>query len=116
MDWRIFYSDGSTFDSTQGRSGDAPAFGIVCIVSPNDLVGREILHGHDFYYWIPPADGIPGYWSGGDARGVFDRLLFRLPFVALLEGRNVRRDVFLNIMSIADKDKDFPPSSGKLKR
>lgn len=113
--WRIYYSD-NTFDSSQGTLEDAPAFGVVCIVSPNDLVGRVILHRHDFYYWVPPDGNVKGYWSGGDARGVFDRLLFRLPFMALLEGRNVRREVFNKVMVDADKDPDFDPSSGKLAR
>jgi len=30
--WRIYYADGSTFDSTQGTWADAPPFGVQCIV------------------------------------------------------------------------------------
>jgi hypothetical protein len=30
--WRVFYADGSTFDSTQGSWADAPPFGVVCVV------------------------------------------------------------------------------------
>jgi hypothetical protein len=30
--WRIYYADGSTFDSTMGKWADAPPFGVQCIV------------------------------------------------------------------------------------
>ena len=30
--WRIFYADGSTFDSTQGKWAEAPPFGVSCVV------------------------------------------------------------------------------------
>jgi hypothetical protein len=30
--WRIFYADGSTFDSSQGAWADAPPFGLACVV------------------------------------------------------------------------------------
>ena len=30
--WRVFYADGSTFDSSQGSWADAPPFGVVCVV------------------------------------------------------------------------------------
>lgn len=30
--WRIYYADGSTFDSTQGSWAEAPPFGVQCVV------------------------------------------------------------------------------------
>ena len=30
--WRIYYADGSTFDSGQGEWADAPPFGVQCVV------------------------------------------------------------------------------------
>lgn len=30
--WRIYYADGSTFDSTMGKWADAPPFGVQCVV------------------------------------------------------------------------------------
>ena len=30
--WRIYYADGSTFDSTMGTWADAPPFGVQCVV------------------------------------------------------------------------------------
>ncbi len=110
MNWRIYYTDGSTFDNSQGKCEDAPAFGVVCIVYPDKLVGRVILHRHDWYYWIGEEEG----WSGGDIYGLLDRLLHRLPTEAVLQGRNVSNKMFRNIMARADKDPDFPATSGKL--
>lgn len=108
--WRIYYSDGSTFDSNQGRCEDAPPFGIICIIYPNDLVGRIIMHGWDWYYWVPED----GQWWGSDIYGVLDRLLHNLPLRALKQGRNVSSKRYGQIMTSADKDPDFPPRSGKL--
>jgi hypothetical protein len=50
--WRIYYADGSTFDSSMGTWADAPRFGVECVV----------------YYHEPPyktldirADGVYEY-------------------------------------------------------
>jgi hypothetical protein len=34
--WRIFYADGSTFDSTQGTWAEAPPFGLTAVVWYHD--------------------------------------------------------------------------------
>ena len=107
--WRIYYDDGSTFDS-QGGCEDAPPFGVICIIYPDDLVGRKIMHGWDWYYWVPEA----GQWWGSDIYGVLDRLLHNLPLRALKQGRNASNERYRQIMAAADKDPDFPPRSGKL--
>jgi hypothetical protein len=49
--WRIYYADGSTFDSTQGTFAEAPPFGVQCVV----------------YYHDPPYKTL----SGPDGDGVF---------------------------------------------
>ena len=121
MRWRIYYADGSTFDSSQGEHEDAPPFGVICIVYPNDLVGRIIMHGWDWYYWVPgdgqhcqPRSPRTGQWWGSDIYGVLDRLLHNLPLCALKQGRNASNERYRQIMAAADKDPDFPPRSGKL--
>lgn len=110
MHWRIYYADGSTFDSNQGEHEDAPPFGVICIVYPNDLVGRIIMHGWDWYYWVTEV----GQWWGSDIYGVLDRLLHNLPLCALKQGRNASNERYRQMMTAADKDPDFPPRSGKL--
>lgn len=110
MDWRIYYSDGSWFDSLEGEPNDALAYGVICIVQPDEMVGRVIMHGWDWYYYVPDED----QWWGSDIHGVMDRLCHRLPVIALLQGRNVSNKDFGLIMGRADKDPDFPPKSGKV--
>lgn len=107
--WKIYYDDGSTFDERQGDVTAAPAFGVVCIIFPDDLVGRIILHRHDWYYWVASE----GRWSGGDIHGLLDRLLNNLEMTAVKQGRNTSNDAFWTIMGLADKDIDFPVRSGK---
>lgn len=108
--WKIYYDDGSTFNNFQVSAIDAPSFGVICIVFPDDLVGRIILHRHDWYYWIPSE----GRWSGGDIHGLLDRLLHNLGTIAIKQGRSTSNATFRQIMGLADKDKDFPPKSGKV--
>lgn len=110
MDWRIYYSNGLMFDSSMGDPVDAPAYGVICIVQPDEMVGRVIMHGWDWYYFVPEDR----QWWGSDIFGVIDRLCHRLPVVALLQGRNVSNKDFGLIMGRADKDLDFPPKSGKV--
>lgn len=108
--WRIYYSDETTFSSDQGTPQGAPAFGVICIIYPDSLVGRAIMHGWDWYYWVEDDK----QWWGSDIYGVLDRLLHNLPLHALKQGRNVSNESYRRIMTAADKDPDFPPKSGKL--
>jgi hypothetical protein len=110
IEWRILYDDGTDFDSSQGEPCDAPAYGIVCIIQRDDLVGRKIAHGWDWYYWVPQE----GAWWGADIYGLLDRLLHRLPTEAICQGRMVSNKEFAIIMGRADRDPDFPKKSGKI--
>ncbi len=108
VDWKIFYADGSVFDSSEGEPADAPKRGIICIVQNDDLVGREIKHGSNWYYWVENER----QWWGSDRDGLLDWAMNNLP---IKQGRNVSRRRFGEIMDMADKDPGFPPKSGTLK-
>jgi hypothetical protein len=54
--WKIYYTDGSTFDSTQGEPNDAPCKGVAIVVSQDGRCGRRFMHGHDWYRWLPEYD------------------------------------------------------------
>lgn len=109
IDWRVYYSDFTTFDSSQGDPEDVPAYGVVCITQRDSLTGRLIMHKWDWYYYVP-EDSL---WWGSDTFGLLDRLCHRLPAVAVCQGRNVSNADYRLIMEMADKDKDFPVKSGK---
>ncbi len=109
-DWKIFYADGSTFDSLQGEPSESPKAGVICIVYPDEEIGRQIMHKWDFYYWHP----VDKKWWGTDIFGiVIDLFMGDLPHEAGRSGRNTANGNYQAIMERADKDPDFPPKSGK---
>lgn len=104
LDWRIYYDDGSTFDSSQGEPHDAPSEGFVCALGYYENNGaRYIMHGWDFYCW----DIASQQWWGMDRTGLHDRLRRNVVY-AYKEGRTVTRSEFERIISLANADADFP--------
>jgi hypothetical protein len=47
--WRVFYADGSTFDSTQGTWAEGPPFGVQCVVWYHDPPYKTLDQGVDVY-------------------------------------------------------------------
>lgn len=99
--WTIIYSDGTTFSSEQGSPEEAPPFGVICIPQPDPDNGRNIMHGWDWYYYNDVEGNGPMWW-GCDLQGLLDRLLHRLPVKAVLQGRTVSNDVWVDLMKRAD--------------
>ena len=100
-EWRVYYDDGSTFDSNRGEPHDAPPEGFVCAVGWDERGQRYIMHGWDFYQWSNDQ------WWGMDRIGLHDRLRRNLVY-AYKEGRTVTRTEFEVLMSKANLDPDFP--------
>jgi hypothetical protein len=103
-DWRIYYDDGSTFDSSQGEPHEAPSHGFICAIGYDQDESRYIQSGWDHYRW----DKETHSWWGTDLLGVFDRLRFNKEIYAYKEGRTVSKIAFQEIMDKAHRDKDFP--------
>jgi len=101
--WRIYYSDGSTFDSLQGEPHEAPPEGFICAIGYDDRAKRYIMHGWSHYQWDNEAE----QWWGMDMPGLLDRLRRNLVY-AYKEGRTVRRAEWEQIMIRANNDPDFP--------
>lgn len=101
--WRIYYADGSTFDSTMGEPHEAPPEGFVCAVGYDETGTRYIMHGWDFYQW----DRDAAQWWGMDRTGLHDRLRRNLVY-AYKEGRTVTKARFQELMNRAHADPDFP--------
>lgn len=101
--WKIYYEDGSTFDSGQGAPEDAPALGFICAVGYDESNDRYIMHGWDHYCWDHDAE----QWWGMDLCGLFDRLI-RNRVYAYKQGRTVTKADFQRIMQQAHTDPDFP--------
>ena len=111
-DWRIYYDDGSTFDSTMGSPENAPSFGLLCIVFPDEDHGRLVMQGWDWYFYHDEEKN----WWGADIHGLLDQMLHNLPVRALKQGRNSPAKVWRETLHRATLDSDFPPKSAMCKR
>lgn len=104
--WKIFYADGSTFDSSQGGPGDAPARGVAIVQVEDGSRGRRTLRMQDWYRWCPAADR----WFDGDAWSVL-RELTRHGQVIALPGEYMLEADFEQIMIAAHEDRFIAPIS-----
>lgn len=104
-DWRIYYDDGTTYDSSRGEPHEAPAAGFICAVGYEQDGNRYIMHGWDHYRY----DRTIEQWWGMDLFGVFDRLRHGGEVYAYKEGRTVSKALFQKIMNDAHHDPQFPP-------
>lgn len=106
MKWRIYYDDGSTFDSAMGSEMEAPGLGVICIVQPEPRAGREIMQRWDWYYW---HDGEQQWW-GSDIFGLLYQLCADRKNIirAIKQGAMVSNESFQRITKRASNDPDFP--------
>ena len=102
--WRIYYADGTTFDSSEGTPYDAPSRGVICIVQPDIDVGRHLVHRFDFYWWHD------GEWYGGEIFGLFDYLASD-GHKTVKFGRTISNHQYTDIIQRAGNDPDFPRKS-----
>ena len=101
--WKIFYQDGTTFSSEDGKPCEAPPFGFICAIGYDEADRRYIMHGWDHYGW----DIESQQWWGMDLCGLFDRLA-RNKVYAYKQGRTVTKDDFAAFLKQAHEDPDFP--------
>lgn len=114
--WRIFYADGSTFDSAQGAPEDTPGHGVEVIVQPDPTpgvgnVGYICLAGYDWYAWHT----VDKEWFGvaGDT-SIWDLILHREPIVGICMGRRVSRARYHELLGEAAawaKEQGLPAKS-----
>ena len=114
--WRIYYSDGSTFDNTQGYPLDSPVFGVQCIVmadpepkTSSHHTGRLNIRSGDWYWW----DG--DRWWAGDVYGLHDAVIHGRCKVAR-QGQMLSATAFNEIYKRAEFDEDFPRRSANRPR
>lgn len=103
--WRIYYADGSTFDSNQGEPWQAPASGVVIInLESEDERERSYFQKDDDYYiWK-----LNRWWSvdyGAATRYLYTGL-FPHPR-ACLAGETVTNEQYVNLVKRAGTDRDF---------
>ena len=106
VDWKIFYGDESTFDSSQGDPDDAPPWDIQVIAEINNDIGRKLHSQADYYLFIN------GKWVGIDSIGLIDYLANVLGIVKV--GRQIDRQKFREVLDRARNDPGLPKKSGWL--
>jgi len=107
LQWRIYYADGSTIDSSQCQPEHAPATGVIVVVMQNPLPDEQpyIQHMCDYYVWLGT------HWLGCDILRLFqywfvDGKKYDFPR-ASLSGETIMNKPFLAIRMAAKADPDF---------
>jgi len=104
VDWRVYYKDGSTFDSTQGKPDDAPPYNVLMVIQKADGdTRRDELMGAEYYFFERG-----GGWVGADWPGVVDKLVHRVVFSGFLTSVYQPRDQYEAVIQTAQADPDFP--------
>lgn len=102
--WRIYYSDGSTFDNTQGGPSEAPRRGVQIILIKHGRKGVRKLRLADYYLWSPT---MTRWLEAQDSAAVIVRALME-PHIILLAGEYISEEDHGRILIEADNDPDFP--------
>lgn len=103
--YRIYYTDGSTWDSSMGEPWDAPRYGIQIIIMrhPDPQERPYLVWQGDYYIWIKDQ------WLPVDRFG-FDMYYFNRLFShrkAALAGEYTDNNNFEDIRKRAMSDPDF---------
>lgn len=111
IDWRIYYADGSTFDSARGGPEDAPARGVLIIVQRDRVHNvQRLMEGALYYY---RDDGQDARWYAATEYGALRQfILYPRQCRRLLDGETVSNPVWADIYRRATTDPDFPKIAG----
>ena len=101
--WCIYYADGSTFSSDDGKPHEAPVEFFICALGYGEDGVRYILHGWNYYRW----DNDSEQWWGYDDQGLKTRLRHNLEIYAYKEGYTVTKTLFNEITDKAHRNPDF---------
>lgn len=107
MNWRIWYSDGTTFSDRDGEPAEAPGLGVQVVVQIDHRTGRRTLCERDYYVWKEQQ------WFGVDLFGLWDYLSGPGRKVVKF-GEYIDRLRFEDVLRLAEEDQDFPLRSGWL--
>ena len=106
MNWKVYYSDGSTFSNQDGTPWIVPALGVQVIIQADIDHGWETQAHDDYYVWDDRGDG-PKWW-GVDDFGMWEYLFIEPGHKRVLSGRRMSRERFSEIFKRAMNDPDFP--------
>lgn len=119
--WRIYYEDGTSFDSDQGGPGDAPAMGVLSIqqrahcahhpvewmkaeTTLNTAMPVQMLEAANYYWWRDDTAS----WYRGDLMGFMDQAA-HCGARWLKVGRCADHATWERTMMRVQQDPDFQP-------
>lgn len=70
--WRLYYEDGTTFSSTEGKPQDSPPWGVVGVSQPGKEYESLLIGTGDFYIY---RKDLKAWHELGDT-GLMDHLAF----------------------------------------
>ncbi len=108
LKWRIYYTDGSKFGNDKGTWEEAPALGVLCVVTldPTGVWGRFVLHCHEYYYKVPEHEVM--------VSEELKLLKHHVPNIQdnqIKRGGNAWQEEWTAWLHQATSDPDFPKSS-----
>lgn len=104
MDWKIYYGNGKTFSSEDGKPHEAPPHNVVAIAQKNESTGRDVFHGWDWYIYHDDF----GWW-GCDLHGMIDQVMHNIEKIhGVLQGRSVRNETYQAIIKKAREGEGLP--------
>ena len=106
MNWKVYYSDGTTFSSQEGTPWIVPGLDVQVIVMEDKDHGWMIQAHDDYYIWDDRGSGAR--WWGVDRFGMWEYLFIEPGHKRVLAGRRMSRDQFSEIYKRAGNDPDFP--------
>lgn len=109
-DWKIFYADGTTYSSNDGKPENAVKIGVQAIIVSDDRVGRRVESSEDFYIWTPDNGG----WRGANHFRMSEYLYEKGSKVVLF-GRTMSDEQYADVMRRAQNDHELPPKSARKK-
>jgi len=96
-DWRIFYGDGSTYNSDEGAWEDAPGWNVQIILFRDPEAGWAMRHNGDFF-WLADDGAVVAM----DGTGMLDHVINALGLVKA--GRMLTKAQFDKIYQRAKRE------------
>jgi len=106
MRWQIFYGDGSDYKDCDGPPELAPKRNVQTIANENELVGRRLERGDNFYVWTEHG------WRGCDQFGLFDYLIDPGAKVVLF-GKSLSDGEYRAILDLSARSDYLPQKSAR---
>lgn len=104
VEWRVYFSDGSTFDSTMGTPHDVPNKRVQTVIQKDEKRGRDILRMVDYFIWSPT---LCRWVDIFDAAGLVQRAAIE-PYLVIRVGEYIPTPDFERILIATQSDPDFP--------